>query len=147
MAAYRCASTFTAEIAAVEQLSQARFDAMQRAVDKALEATERRFEVVNEFRATLSDQGARPLYAEESFSPAHALAALPRSTRIFNSFRRFLTEILQGRLVGGYGRSGVAKRVTFRPLGEPRPPTSRRPSPSPQESAAGRAGSRLRVIA
>jgi hypothetical protein len=45
-----------AEIAAVEQLSQARFDAMQRAVDKALEATERRFEGVNEFRATLSDQ-------------------------------------------------------------------------------------------
>jgi hypothetical protein len=31
---------------------------MQRAVDLALEATERRFEGVNEFRATLSDQAA-----------------------------------------------------------------------------------------
>jgi len=43
-------------IDAVERRSEARFTAMQQAVDLALEATERRFEGVNEFRATLSDQ-------------------------------------------------------------------------------------------
>jgi hypothetical protein len=47
-----------AEIQAVERRSEARFESMQRAVDLALEATERRFEGVNEFRATLSDQAA-----------------------------------------------------------------------------------------
>lgn len=43
-------------INAVERRSEARFTAMQQAVDLALEATERRFEGVNEFRSTLSDQ-------------------------------------------------------------------------------------------
>jgi hypothetical protein len=47
-----------AEIQAVEHRSEARFESMQRAVDLALEANDRRFEGVNEFRQTLSDQAA-----------------------------------------------------------------------------------------
>lgn len=59
-----------AQIDAVEKLSDQRFEAMkeqvaaafassQRAIDKADEATEKRFEGVNEFRAALSDQATR----------------------------------------------------------------------------------------
>jgi hypothetical protein len=67
-----------AEIAAVEQLSQAPFDAMQRAVDKALEATDRRFEGVNEFRATLSDQADEHLSAARPTSPSSKTATRQR---------------------------------------------------------------------
>ncbi len=58
-----------AEITAVERRSEARFEAMQRAVDTALEATERRFEGVNEFRSALSDQA-------QAFVTRDAISAL-----------------------------------------------------------------------
>ncbi len=59
-----------AQIRGVEMLSEQRFQSMkeqvaaafdssQRAIDKADEATEKRFEGVNEFRAALSDQATR----------------------------------------------------------------------------------------
>jgi len=69
-----------AQIAASERRSDLRFEAMkeqvaeafassQLAIDKADEATEKRFEGVNEFRAALSDQATR-------FVTAETLAAL-----------------------------------------------------------------------
>jgi hypothetical protein len=46
----------TQRIDAVEKRSEARFESMEQALKLADVATERRFEGVNEFRATLSDQ-------------------------------------------------------------------------------------------
>lgn len=44
---------------AVEKSTAAAFENSQRAIDKADQATEKRFEGVNEFRAALSDQASR----------------------------------------------------------------------------------------
>ena len=49
----------TSLIDAVEKRSDARFDAMKEAVAKVAEANEKRFDSVNEFRQTLSDQAAQ----------------------------------------------------------------------------------------
>jgi DNA-binding MurR/RpiR family transcriptional regulator len=44
---------------AMDRQVKAAFESSQRAIDKADEATEKRFEGVNEFRAALSDQATR----------------------------------------------------------------------------------------
>jgi hypothetical protein len=48
----------TQQINAVERRTEQRFESMKQAVDLALQANERRFDSVNEFRATLSDQAS-----------------------------------------------------------------------------------------
>lgn len=75
-----------AQINAAEKLSDQRFQAMkeqvaaafessQRAIDKADEATEKRFEGVNEFRAALSDQATRFVTTETLLSLGEKLEA------------------------------------------------------------------------
>lgn len=75
-----------AEIAAAESRADLRFEAMkeqvtvafqssQRAIDKADDATEKRFEGVNEFRAALSDQATRFVTTETLQALADKLEA------------------------------------------------------------------------
>lgn len=59
---------------------QQRFDATERAIQRADEATEKRFASVNEFRSTLADQ-AREFLPRAEFSQARD-ANLDRFTRI-----------------------------------------------------------------
>lgn len=74
------------QLNAAEKLSDQRFQAMkeqvaaafessQRAIDKADEATEKRFEGVNEFRAALSDQATRFVTTETLNSLGEKLEA------------------------------------------------------------------------
>lgn len=59
----------------VEKATASAFENSQRAIDKADQATEKRFEGVNEFRAALSDQASRFVTAEQLNAVADKLEA------------------------------------------------------------------------
>lgn len=60
---------------AMKEQVEAAFESSQRAIDKADEATEKRFEGVNEFRAALSDQATRFVTTETLISLGDKLQA------------------------------------------------------------------------
>jgi hypothetical protein len=85
-------ATIIALIENIEKQTDMRFDAMdrqvkaafessQRAIDKADEATEKRFEGVNEFRAALSDQATRFVTIDQLHSMADKFEANYRRNR------------------------------------------------------------------
>src|SRR5215217_1730743 len=55
---------YTAEIAHVREIAEAKFEASEIAISKAQAATEKRFESINEFRGQLADQQATFLRRE-----------------------------------------------------------------------------------
>jgi hypothetical protein len=100
-----------AQINAVESRANLRFEAMkaqveaafassQRAIDKADEATEKRFEGVNEFRAALSDQATRFVTTETLASLGDKLeASIDRNREDLNTLATRI-DLRQGQDVG-----------------------------------------------
>jgi uncharacterized protein (DUF885 family) len=100
-----------AQINAAEIRSDFRFEAMkdqviaafessQRAIDKADEATEKRFEGVNEFRAALSDQATRFVTSETLHSLGDKLeAAIERNREDLDALAKRI-DLREGQAVG-----------------------------------------------
>lgn len=100
-----------AQINAAESRAELRFEAMkeqvaaafqssQRAIDKADDATEKRFEGVNEFRAALSDQATRFVTAETLKALGDKLeASIDRNREDLNSLATRI-DLRQGEIAG-----------------------------------------------
>lgn len=83
-----------------------RFAAIQMAVDKADEATEKRFESVNEFRAQLSDQ-SRTFIPRQEYEIAHENLKAQVVT-LYNEMEKTKNVKQGGNIVWAYVLSGVS---------------------------------------